>query len=62
MHDGTAHQIQARHAEVLDAAYTANPERYRRRPKPPAMPTKVWINQPPHHDRDRGATEQGNAA
>lgn len=47
MHDGTAHQIQARRAEVLDAAYSANPERFRRRPKPPKMPTKVWINQPP---------------
>jgi hypothetical protein len=37
----------ARRAEVLDAAYAANPERFRRRPKPLRMPTKAWINQPP---------------
>jgi putative transposase len=47
VHDGTAVQIQARRAEVLDAAYAANPERFRRRPTPPKLPTKAWINQPP---------------
>jgi putative transposase len=47
VHDGTAVQIQARRAEVLNAAYTANPQRFHRRPEPPALPTKVWINQPP---------------
>jgi putative transposase len=47
VHDGTAHQIRLRRAEVLDAAYAANPERFRRRPAPPALPTTVWINQPP---------------
>jgi putative transposase len=47
VHDGTAVQIQARRAEVLNAAYAANPQRFRRRPKPPRLPTKVWINKPP---------------
>lgn len=47
VHDGTAHTIQARRAKVLDAAYAANPGRFRRRPTPPALPAKVWINQPP---------------
>jgi putative transposase len=47
VHDGSAVQIQARRAEVLAAAYAANPERFRRRPKPPKLPTRVWINQPP---------------
>jgi putative transposase len=47
VHDGTAVQIQARRAEVLNAAYTANPHRFHRRPKPPKLPTKVWINKPP---------------
>lgn len=47
VHDGSAVQIQARRAEVLAAAYAANPERFRRRPEPPKLPTKVWINQPP---------------
>ncbi|MGH3575035.1 MAG: IS3 family transposase [Pseudonocardiaceae bacterium] len=47
VHDGTAHQIQAHRAEVLNTAYTANPERFRRRPTPPPLPTTAWINQPP---------------
>jgi putative transposase len=47
VHDGTAGQIQARRAAVLEAAYAANPERFRRRPTPPKLPAKVWINQPP---------------
>jgi len=47
VHDGTAVQIQAHRAEVLNAAYAANPERFRRRPTPPDLPTKAWINQPP---------------
>jgi putative transposase len=46
-HDGTAGQIQARRADVLDAAYAASPERFRRRPRPPKLPTAAWINQPP---------------
>ncbi|WP_261557315.1 hypothetical protein [Frankia tisae] len=29
------------------AAYAAHPERFRRRPTPPTLPTKAWINQPP---------------
>jgi putative transposase len=47
VHDRSAGQIQARRAEVLDAAYTASPERFRRRPQPPKLPTAAWINQPP---------------
>lgn len=47
VHDGTAYVIQIRRAAVLDAAYAANPERFRRRPTPPKLPTAVWINQPP---------------
>ena len=47
IHDGTAHQIQAHRADVLNTAYTANPERFRSRPTPPPLPTKAWINQPP---------------
>jgi putative transposase len=47
VHDGTAGQIQARRADVLDAAYAASPERFRRRPRPPKLPTAAWINQPP---------------
>ena len=47
VHDGTAWAIQARRQQVLDHAYAAHPERFRgRRPLAPALPAKVWINQP----------------
>ena len=36
---------QARQA-TLTAAYHAHPERFGRRPRPPAMPDQYWINQP----------------
>jgi hypothetical protein len=46
-HDGTAWAIQARRQQVLDAAYAAHPERFPHgRPLAPALPRKVWINQP----------------
>jgi putative transposase len=48
VHDGTAVQIQARRIATLHAAYLARPDRFRgRRPYPPPLPAKVWINQPP---------------
>jgi transposase InsO family protein len=46
VHDGTARQIQAHRQQVLDAAYSARPDRFRRPPKAPELPRKVWINQP----------------
>ena len=47
VHYGTAHEIRARRAVVLNAAYTANPTRFcRRRPSPPKLPTVAWINDP----------------
>jgi putative transposase len=46
VHDGTAWAIQARRQQVLDDAYTAHPERFTRRPLAPALPRRVWINQP----------------
>lgn len=48
VHDGTAAAIQARRVATLHEAFLAHPERFRgRRPYPPPLPTKVWINQPP---------------
>lgn len=48
VHDGTAAAIQARRVATLYEAFLAHPERFRgRRPYPPSLPTKVWINQPP---------------
>ena len=47
VHTGRADHIHANRARVLDAAYTATPERFvRRPPRPPAVPTAVWINKP----------------
>lgn len=46
VHDGTATAIQARRAETLTAAYAANPDRFRRKPTPPAIPEQTWINEP----------------
>jgi putative transposase len=46
VHHGTAHQIRARRAVTLDAAYTANPHRFATRPTPPRLPEAAWINQP----------------
>jgi putative transposase len=47
VHDGTWREIRARRQQVLDAAYAATPGRFRgRRPLAPALPGRVWINQP----------------
>lgn len=47
VHYGTAKEIRARRAVTLDAAYAANPARFRhRRPSPPKLPTVAWINKP----------------
>jgi putative transposase len=47
VHYGTADEVRAQRAETLDAAYAANPDRFRhRRPQPPKLPTVAWINEP----------------
>ena len=47
VHYGTATEVRAQRAETLDAAYAANPARFRhRRPQPPLLPTVAWINEP----------------
>jgi putative transposase len=57
VHDGlAAHRVAAR-ARVLAAAFAAHPERFvAGQPRPPALPTEVWINKPvparPEPDRD----------
>ncbi len=51
VHYGTAAEVRAQRAETLDAAYAANPARFRhRRPQPPKLPklpSIAWINEPP---------------
>lgn len=47
VHLGTAAEVRARRMATLDAAYAANPRRFRhRRPVAPKLPTVAWINQP----------------
>jgi len=47
VHYGTATEIRAQRVVTLDAAYAANPARFRhRRPHPPKLPTVAWINEP----------------
>jgi putative transposase len=47
VHYGTATEIRAERARTLDAAYAANPARFRHRPPtPPKLPTEAWINDP----------------
>ncbi len=46
VHFGTATEIRASRAVVLDAAYVANPGRFPRSPVPPRLPTSAWINEP----------------
>ena len=47
VHYGTAAEVRAKRAKTLDAAYVANPGRFRhRRPSPPTLPTAAWINRP----------------
>ena len=47
VHHGHAKALHAERKRVLQAAYTATPERFvRRPPRPPALPTAVWINKP----------------
>ena len=47
VHSGQAKQRREKRALVLERAFENNPERFvRGLPKPPALPTQVWINKP----------------
>ena len=46
VHHGRADAIRSARQTVLDAAYTAHPERFRRPPCAPRIPEAAWINQP----------------
>jgi len=47
VHYGRAAKIQQQRQTVLDAAYTAQPGRFRQPPRAPRIPKAAWINQPP---------------
>ena len=47
VHYGEAQSVIDQRQQVLRAAYAAHPERFvHGEPKPPALPTEVWINRP----------------
>ena len=46
VHYGRAQQIRAQRQLILDAAYRARPERFRRPPSAPRIPEATWINPP----------------
>jgi putative transposase len=47
VHFGTAADVRAQRATVLDAAYAAHPERFvNQAPIPPPLPVAAWINKP----------------
>ena len=48
VHFGAAAALTQRRSVTLDAAFAAHPNRFKgRHPKPPQLPTAVWINPPP---------------
>jgi hypothetical protein len=47
------------HTEVLNTAYTRNPERFvRKPPEPPTPPTTVWINSPSDQDEQQAHSKK----
>jgi putative transposase len=46
VHFGRAEEVRARRQLVLDAAYAANPARFRQPPQAPRLPETTWINRP----------------
>jgi putative transposase len=63
VHDGTAVKIHARRIATLHAAYLAHPERFHgRRPYPPSLPVRAWINQPPTTLQTTTSTQTTEAA
>jgi putative transposase len=53
VHYGLAEAIRDKRAGVLDAAYTAHPDRFvRKPPEPPKIPETSWINRPDQPEED----------
>lgn len=50
IHFGTYQAINVQRAETLQRAYELHPERFRKPPRPPQLPTHAWINEPPQEN------------
>jgi putative transposase len=46
VHYGTATEVRGHRQATLDAAYAANPTRFRHPPSAPKLPSVAWINEP----------------
>ncbi|MFD2763528.1 IS3 family transposase [Micromonospora eburnea] len=53
VHHGTAGQIREQRQQTLDAAWVTHPERFGRRPRPPRLPERAWINKPDNSDPEQ---------
>ena len=52
VHYGLAEDMRLTRKATLDAAFLANPNRFKsRRPQLPPMPTAAWINPPPEEKK-----------
>ena len=47
VHFDTYHDIDQQRTRTLERAWREHPERFNRRPRPPRIEAKVWINKPP---------------
>ena len=57
VHYGHAQAARALRQDTLDAAFLANPKRFKgRRPEPPTLPTAAWINPPATEKNDDSNT------
>jgi putative transposase len=58
VHYGRAEIVRTVRAEVLNAAYARNPERFvNKPPEPAALPAAAWINRPPEQAEDNQTTQ-----
>jgi putative transposase len=61
VHYGRAETVRAVRAEVLNAAYARNPDRFvNKPPQPAALPTAAWINRPPKQSEENRTAQSMN--
>jgi putative transposase len=61
VHYGRAENVRAVRAEVLNAAYARNPDRFvNKPPQPAALSTTAWINKPPEQSEENQMAQSMN--
>lgn len=61
VHYGRAEAVRAVRADVLNAAYARNPDRFvNKPPEPAALPTAAWINKPPKENEENQTAQSMN--